>query len=248
MSSSAAERGADRRAWEREYAEVQAYTTSFRDELDRGVEFVLGFLRARGEALAEPVLECACGRGRNLLPLAALGHAVLGLDHAFAALRQFRDRAEREGTAGRAAWLHHDLRRTFPLADGSVGTVLDITAVDNLVRAQDRDRYAREIVRVLRPGGLLAVVTFDRDDGYYRRFLKEPRRADESVVEDPNTGIRNRLFRAADLDRLFTPGLRLVAANRFDFIDEAAEERWTRRFHLRLYRGPGGEEPPVERG
>ena len=55
-------------------------------------------------------------------------------------------------------------------------------------------------------------------------------------MEDTNTGISNRLFRGVDLDAVFAPLLRRVAGNRFDFIDEAAKERWTRRFHLRVYR------------
>lgn len=236
MSSSTPEPGTSRGAWEREYAEVHAYTTSYRDELDRGVEFLRGYLHGVGADLEDPVLECACGRGRNLLPLAAAGHRVLGVDHARNALVRFRERARREGLAARAHCLHHDLRQPLPLGDASVGTVLDITAVDNLVDADDRRRYGLEVARVLRPGSLAVVVTFDRDDGYYRRFVDDTDRPGSGVVEDPHTGIRNRLFRAAELDDVFVPPLRRVAGNRFDFIDEAAHERWTRRFHLRLYR------------
>jgi SAM-dependent methyltransferase len=237
MTCSSADRQDVREAWEREYAEVHAYTTSYRDELDRGVEFLLGYVAAAGFELPGPVLECACGRGRNALPLAARGSKVVGLDHALTALQLFRDRASREGLSA-AVPIRHDLREPFPIRDAAVGTVLDITAIDNLVSAADRNAYGSEIARVLRPGGLALVVTFDRDDGYYAPFLQRPD-ADGSVVRDPHTGIRNNLFRAADLDAIFTPRLERLAANRFDFIDEAAQARWTRRFHLRLYRKPG---------
>lgn len=238
MSSSTPEPGSARALWEREYEEVHAYTTSYRDELDRGVQFLLGWVGARGLDLPEPLLECACGRGRNLIPLAAMGHPGVGLDHARAALDRFRARASAE-RVGRTVRLQHDLREPLPVCDGSVGTVLDITAVDNLVTRADRDRYATEVTRVLRPGGLFVVVTFDRDDGYYARFLPTPDGLEEAVVRDPNTGVTNQLFRGADLDDLFVPGLRRLAAQRFDFVDEAADERWMRRFHLRLYRKPG---------
>ncbi len=90
---------------------------------------------------------------------------------------------------------------------------------------------------MLRPGGLAIVVTFDRDDGYYGPFLENPD-ADGAVVLDPNTSIRNHLFRGPELDALFCPPLELLAGNRFDFVDEAAKTQWTRRFHLRLYRRP----------
>lgn len=235
MTSSSTEARSARAAWDREYEEVHAYTTSYRDELDRGVEFLLGYLAGAGIELEGPLLECACGRGRNAIPLAERGYAVVGLDHAPSALRRFYERAEREGRRGRAVPVRHDLREAFPIRDGAVGAVLDITAIDNLVESGHRKAYGREVARVLKPGGLAVVVTFDLDDGYYAPFLERPD-ADGSVVCDPHTGIRNKLFRAADLDRLFIPELELVAGNRFDFIDEAAQERWTRRFHLRVYR------------
>lgn len=217
---------------------MHAYTTSYRDELDRGIEFLLGFVRARGEQLPGPILECACGRGRNALPLAVAGQTVLGFDHALHALRQFRARAVAEGVEARALPVCHDLRQPFPVRDDSVGSVVDITAVDNLVDPEQQRAYGVEVARVLRPGGLAVVVTFDVDDGYYAPFLATSPWPGSGVVEDPHTGIRNQLFRAPDLDALFCPPLVRVAGNRFDFIDEAASERWTRRFHLRLYRKP----------
>lgn len=238
--SGTAEPGSRRRAWEREYAEVHAYTTSYRDELDRGVQFLLAFLDARGEEIVDPVLECACGRGRNALPLVARGYRVVGLDHAANALRQFRDRLDRDGHQRRALPVLHDLREPLPVGDGRVGAVLDVTAVDNLVEPEARRRYGAEVHRVLRPGGWALVVTFDLDDGYYAPFREASPEGRRGVVDDPhNPGISNRLFRAAELDEIFCPPLRLVAGNRFDFIDEAARERWTRRFHLRLYRKRG---------
>ena len=239
MTLSSAKPHSARAAWEREYEDVHAYTTSYRDELDRGVEYLFGYLAGAGFALEGPLLECACGRGRNAIPLADRGYAVIGLDHALTALQCFDERAEREGHRGRALPVRHDLREAFPIRDDAVGAVFDITAIDNLVEAADREAYCREIARVLRPGGVAVVVTFDLDDGYYAPFLARSD-ADGSVVRDPHTGIRNNLFRAADLDGLFVPTLELVAGNRFDFIDEAAQERWTRRFHLRVYRKSAG--------
>ena len=241
MTSSSADEAVAREnvrdAWEREYAEVHAYTTSYRDELDRGIEFLLGYLEGTGVELEGPLLECACGRGRNAVPLARLGHRVVGLDHAATALGLFRKRAHAESLSEATASVRHDLREPFPVRDASVGAVIDITAIDNLVDAEHRIQYGREVARVLRPGGWAVVVTFDLDDGYYAPFRWNDD-SEGSVVRDPHTDIRNNLFRATDLDALFLPALELVAGNRFDFIDEAAKERWTRRFHLRLYRRP----------
>lgn len=227
-----------RGAWEREYAEIHAYTTSYRDDLDRGVEFFLSYVASRGKRIEGPILECGCGRGRNVVPLAARGHTVVGLDHARTALVGLRDRVRREGLQARAAGLQHDLREPLPLTDGAAAAVLDITAVDNLTDPVDRRHYGLEVARVLRPGGLLVVVTFASDDGYYAPFLTSSPEPATGVVEDPNTGIKNQLFDAGLLDSVFCPPLRREAAGRLVFEDDAAEMAWTRRFLLHVYRRP----------
>ena len=68
-------------AWDREYGEVRAYTTSYRGDMDRGVHFLLQYLAARGERIDGPIVDCGCGMGRNAIPLARSGHQVLGLLH-----------------------------------------------------------------------------------------------------------------------------------------------------------------------
>jgi len=196
-----------REAWDREYAEVHAYTTSYRLDMDRGLHFLLAYLDSRSEALAEPVLDCGCGVGRNTLPLARRGHRVFGLEHSSVALERLQDSLREEGLGDRVTATQHDLGESLPIQDGSIGTVLDITAVDNLVDPVRRQRYGTEVARVLRPGGLALVVTFARDDGYYGRWLGGTQGPDNGVVEDPHTGIRNQLFTHVSLSSVFSPPL-----------------------------------------
>lgn len=227
-----------RAAWDKEYGETHAYTTSYRGELDRGVLFLLGYLEGRGEALQEPILDCGCGIGRNALALARAGHRVIGLEHSGVALDRMHERQREEGLDDRVSTLQHDLGERLPLADSSVGTVLDVTAVDNLTDPARRRRYGEEVARVLRPGGLALVVTFAVDDGYYSRWLEGSVATQSRVVEDPNTGISNQLFTHASLESVFAPALEVQARSTLVFFDEAARERWTRRFLVHLYRRP----------
>ena len=238
MSSEPGASTSQREAWEREYTQAKAYTTSYRLDFDRGVRFLLGYLEARGETLGEPVLDCGCGIGRHTLRLAARGHAVIGLEHSEAALSRLRDAAGEESLADRIRLLHQDLAEPLPLSDGSVGSVLDVTAVDNLIDTEERRRYGLEVGRVLRPGGVALVTTFALDDGYYGRWLSESPAAQHGVVEDPNTGIRNQLFTPRSLDEVFAPPLVPEVAATLLFVDEAAGAPWTRRFLLHLYRQP----------
>lgn len=120
--------------------------------------------RARLLAAPGPALDLACGRGRHALALARAGRTVIGLD---------RDRA-RLGELARAARAERlpvqpllaDLERegAIPLASASCGAVL-------VFRYLHRP-LAPEIVRVLRPGGLLVYETFTRR---HREVAEHPR-------------------------------------------------------------------------
>ena len=225
-------------AWDREYLEVHAYTTSYRLDLDRGIEFLLSYHEERGEPIRGPVLDLGCGIGRNALPLAREGHTVIGLDHSGAAIARLQEAINDEELGDRLVAFQHDLGEPWPLADGSVGTAIDITLVDNLVDAARRRRYGTEVGRVLKPGGVFVVVTFSLDDGYYGRFLESSENADEGVVLDPRTGIRNQLFTHETLEEVFSPPLVQEAREDLLFTDEAAEEKWERRFLMHLYCRP----------
>ncbi len=229
-----------REAWDREYAEVRAYTTSYRGDLDRGVRFLLEYLAARGETIDGSIVDCGCGMGRNSIPLVAAGHHVIGLEHSATALARLQDELEHarksghENPNGRLESIQHDLNEPLPVDDAFAAAVLDITAVDNLIDAGRRRAYGEEVARILRPDGMAVVMTFARDDGYYGRWLASTR--DDGVVEDPHTGILNQLFTPALLDEVFVPPLRRVAASTLVFTDEAASDSWTRRFLIHLYR------------
>ena len=225
-----------RRAWDLEYSEVRAYTTSYRGDIDRGVRFLLDFLETRSEVIDGPIVDCGCGMGRNAIPLAQWGHDVVGLEHSGAALERLDETLGARELAGSLTTKQHDLNDPLPVDDNFAAAVLDITAVDNLVDADKRRAYGLEVARVLRPGGIAVVVTFARDDGYYGPWLEDSPWRAEGVVEDPHTKIRNKLFTQAELDAVFAPPLIHEAAATLVFIDEAAQERWTRRFLIHLYR------------
>ena len=118
----------------------------------------------RRAASAGPVLDLACGSGRNALPVARAGCAVIGLDR------------DPERLAQLAAAARAECLRVWPLrADPETGDGIPLASASCaavLVFRYLHRPLAPEIVRVLRPGGLLLYETFTR---LHREIAEHPR-------------------------------------------------------------------------
>ena len=126
------------------------------------------------------VLDLGAGTGKLTRPLAALGHRVTAVDPA-------------------PEMLEH-IRRTLPEVRAEVGTAeevplpdaaVDVVAVGQAFHWFDHERALPEIARVLRPGGVLALVWNARDESeqWVARLTQiiEPglsERMPESVLEE----------------------------------------------------------------
>jgi len=118
-----------------------------------GQEFALGTLRAEVLAQAWPlgpqVADLGCGTGFLATWLAERGGSVIAVDHSERMLVQARRRA----TTGSVTFRQGELD-ALPLQDGEVAA-----AFCNLVwhHVPDHDAAAREVLRVLAPGGVFVL-------------------------------------------------------------------------------------------
>lgn len=114
---------------------------------------------------AQRVLEVGCGTGRWLPELSVPGRQVVGLDASFGMLHGAQGRGVPVGLAhGVAEWL------PFPAASFDL-----IYTVNALHHFTDKQRFIREARRVLRPGGLIAVIGMrpaDRADWYVYQYFE----------------------------------------------------------------------------
>lgn len=120
---------------------------------DVGSEFAAGTLRAEALAMAFPsggrVADLGCGTGFLTEWLAQRGATVVGVDHSEGMLTAAQARTE----TGRVTFRRGELD-ALPLEDGEVDA-----AFSNLVwhHLPDHDAAAREVIRVLRPGGAFVI-------------------------------------------------------------------------------------------
>ncbi|WP_204046457.1 class I SAM-dependent methyltransferase, partial [Acrocarpospora phusangensis] len=128
-----------------------------------GVDFFgpVGMLLARHAQAGERVLDVGCGRGASLFPAAERVGAegfVHGIDLAPGMVRELSADIERRGLTNARATLGDAESLEFP--DESFDAVQSGLV---LFFVPDMPQAAREIARVLRPGGRLALATFAED-------------------------------------------------------------------------------------
>jgi SAM-dependent methyltransferase len=104
------------------------------------------------------VLDAGCGAGRHLVPLAAAGFQVLGVDREWGVLKDLRRRLP---TAAAARLVQADLKN-LPVAGGRVDFALSVNVI-NHGYARDVAAYCMELDRVLQPGGFLFIYVSPRE-------------------------------------------------------------------------------------
>lgn len=142
----------------------------------RVVHGMIGALQLRGD---EQVLDVGCGRGLLLLEAArrlprgcATGIDLWSTrDQSGNAAAATRRNAELAGVADRVRIDTGDMRH-LPYADASFDVVVSSLAIHNLPTETEREQSVREIARVLKPGGQVALLDF-RCTALYAQTLRE---------------------------------------------------------------------------
>ncbi len=125
-------------------------------------------------------LDVGCGTGRDTIFLAQCGFRAIGVDSSVEALKIARQRSE--ATALAVDWRLGDAR-DLPVEDGAVDLVND-RGCFHTIEPEDRELFAREIDRVLAPGGLVLLRGAARDCEEEGLFAVDAQEVDRCFVNE----------------------------------------------------------------
>jgi SAM-dependent methyltransferase len=156
----------------------------------------------------ERVLDVACGNGNAALAAARRFAVATGIDYVPALLDRARARAAADGLE---LALRHADAEALPFDDGAFDVVLSTFGV---MFTPDQARASRELVRVSRPGGRIALASWT-PDGFIGKVFK--------IIGKhvpPPAGLRSPLAWGTEerLDELFREEARELRARRRDFV------------------------------
>lgn len=106
------------------------------------------------EANAHEILELGAGQGRDTLYFARNGFHVHALDYSQSGLDGIREKALAQQFAARIDVSRHDVRKPLPFADNALDACFAHMLFCMALTTAELEFLAREVRRVLKPGGL----------------------------------------------------------------------------------------------
>ncbi len=148
--------------WNSEYKDPQYFLLS--DEASSDLQkFTRWLMKEFGKDVLRPdvtVLDAGCGNGRNLLWLNDTFRVRgFGYDISEEAIAQAQKHATVQQWGSKLTFTVHSIGANIPLPDESVDVVLDMMS-SHFLKEVERERYIKEVARVLKPQGVLFFKSF----------------------------------------------------------------------------------------
>lgn len=181
--------------WDKEHEAPHVLPQMDATNASSGVVKFLDWLKKEGKNPTElSGLEMCCGKGRNVIGLAAEGVTMTGLDFSPNAIAEAKKRAEAAGVADKTQFFVHDVTKPFPLEAASLDFVFDCFGSTDIESLDGRKAALHNLVEVLRPSGYLMVYLLSSDDEFQKQMAEESPGSDTGSFIHPVNGKYEKAF------------------------------------------------------
>ena len=221
------------RLWDKEHKNPFALLQMDSADASSGVVKFFDWLQTNNEKPLK-ALEIGCGKGRNVIWLVKQGLDATGIDFSEVAIKEARKRAKSVG-ANKAHFFIHDVTKPWPFDSNRFDIVIDCFATTDIESIKGRNFAAKEILRVLKPGGYLLVYSLSTDDEFHKEMIKISPAKEKNAFLNPHTGKFEKTFDRQDLLNLHK-NLNLVAEERIEKVAIFFDKEYKCKNHWMIFR------------
>jgi len=148
-------------------------------------------------------VEMGCGKGRNVIWLAAQGIDSTGFDFSEAAILEAKKRAASEKLGNKARFLVLDATKKWAFKNNSFNFAIDCFATTDIESVKGRRFAANEIYRILKQKGFLLVYSLSTDDEFHKEMIRKSPAKERNAFINPISGKFEKTFDRQELLDLY---------------------------------------------
>jgi SAM-dependent methyltransferase len=224
--------------WNEEHAHPFALVQMDKHEPSHSVLWFIDFLTQRGVVRARSV-EMGCGKGRNVIHLAKQSWITLscGFDFSEVAIFEAQKRALDEAVSNKTEFRILDATSPWEYESGFFDVGIDCAASTDIETKKGRHSAAKEMFRVMKPGGYLMAFGMSEDDAYHQSMRQKSPAEEDNAFYHPQTGKFEKVFTADEFDEQYSL-FRLVEARRRKTTVRFFNVPYGANLHWRVYQKP----------
>lgn len=190
--------------WDKEHKAPQVLLQMDSTDASSGIIKFLEWLKGKNMNIKNlKGVEICCGKGRNVIWLAAQGAGVTGIDFSPNAIKEAERRARKAGVSNSARFLVGDVTQPFPIKPNSLDFACDCFGSTDIESPKGRRAALKNMIQVLKPGGYLMVYLLSTDDGFHKEMIAKSPGLDSGSFIHPSTGKYEKAFTEGEVRKSY---------------------------------------------
>lgn len=189
------------------------------------------FPKINSSSKEQNCLEVGVGIGRNLICLAEHNYCgnYFGLDHTDEALNKAKQLADSKGYSNIFHFVKGVAGEKFTFENNSFDFVFDIMAASTFIMGDNvRRAYAKEVNRILKPGGIFFVFTGNTDSDYFNQLSEQRKGSEPGTFRRSMDGTMEKSYTKNEILSLYAPLESIILESQSHYFRAFGEQVLTR--------------------